>query len=78
VGTHWELEEHVESPLIEMQWELHGNIMGKNKNPTLPPSCKRKKKPGPLGACCLTHWLQEMFLPICIICHFWPSLMAGA
>ncbi len=37
----------------------------------------KEKKPGPLGACCLTHWLQEMFLPICIICHFWPSLMEG-
>jgi hypothetical protein len=46
VGTHWELEEHVESPLIEMQWELNRNIVGKNKNPTLPPPCKRQKKPG--------------------------------
>jgi hypothetical protein len=51
----WELEEHVESALIEMQWKLHGNIMGKNKNPTLPPSCKRKKTWA--SGCMLPHSL---------------------
>jgi hypothetical protein len=64
-GTHWELDKHVENPF----------------GPKIlipPPSPKRKKNLGPYVHVASPHWLQEVFLVTCVLCDFWPRLMAKA
>ncbi len=71
-GTWWTCWEPIEI-LIRTKWEHNGN----NKNPTSPPSPKRKE-PGPLDVCCSPHCEQELpFLTTCVLCHFCPRWTVG-
>jgi hypothetical protein len=62
----------VKNPLGTLKEHIRSK---KIHHPTLSP---KKKKPSPLVHATLPHWLQEFILPICILCHFWHRLMAGA
>jgi hypothetical protein len=73
VRRYWEHDgEHIGNPVrtwcnrMRTSWEHIGN----NKNPTTPPSPKRKKAKAPWGgACCLTSLATRIFLA-CVLCHF--------
>ncbi len=57
------------------------NFMGthweQQKSNTCTPSPKEKKSPG-AKITTSPHWLQDFSLLTCVLCHFWPSLMARA
>lgn len=53
----------------------------KSNTLTLPKRKRRRKKKKPMRHwvhAASPHWLQESFLPTCVLCHSWPTLMTGA
>jgi hypothetical protein len=44
----------------------------------VPPKEKKLEPLGAKGACCLTSFLQKLFLFTYVLCHFWPRLVVWA
>ncbi len=67
--TQWEWE------FMGTKWKRHENTLGTYKSNTLTIPQKKKSLRRWMHTASPYYYLQEYFLPTCVLCHFWPRLM---